>query len=379
MMSGNRSTPYYLINRMQFEKNCMEIEKYFKEAWGGDFLCGYSVKTNNHAELIRLAKARGWLAEVVSDDEFNFAQSLGFKEHEIICNGPVKGEMLKKAIEQKQYLNLDSLQEAERLCALFEAGNDGLSESSGDVMAGLRVNFDLEELCPGETTAADRVSRFGICYENGDMRRAVHMLWKHQIPVRGLHMHTSTKTRSLNVFRVLSKMACSLAEEFSLHLQYVDIGGGFFGGQVLSGKPRMREYAQVITDELKKTFNPQEVTLIAEPGASVTATAVDYVTGVKNIRDVRGEKVVTLDGTLLHINPFMAERKPVYETKKTGDRMIPVQHICGCTCMENDRFDSLYDAKELLMDSQVIFHNAGAYTMSFNSHFIVEPPKVFVI
>ena len=140
----------------------------------------------------------------------------------------------------------------------------------------------------------------------------------------------------------------------------------------------MREYAQVITEELKKVFNPRKVTLIAEPGASVIATAVNYVTGVNNIRDVRGEKVITLDGTLLHINPFMAERKPVYDIVHTGEKRIAVQHICGCTCMENDCFDTLYDEKELQMDSRIVFYNAGAYTMSFNSYFIIQPPKVYL-
>ncbi len=375
MAVSNRKTPYYLIHKTQFEKNCMEVEKNFHEAWGGKFLCGYSIKTNHQREMVRLAKERGWLAEVVSDDEYNYAKSLGFGDHEMICNGPVKGKMMEKVLQEKQYLNLDHLQEVDRLCMLCQKSVCNLD----DLKIGLRINFDLERLCPGETTAGKRVSRFGINYENGDLKKAILMLQRHKIPIAGLHMHTSTKSRSIAVFRALSQMACKVAEEYGLDLDFVDIGGGFFGGQRLPGKPTMSEYAHVITHELKKTFDAGKVTLIAEPGASVIATAIDYVTGVDNIRDVRGERIVTLDGTMLHINPFMAERKPVYTVENAGGEQVEVQHICGCTCMENDRFDTLYSEKELRLDSKIVFHHAGAYTMSFNSHFIIEPPEVYLL
>lgn len=352
----------------------MEVEKSFREAWEGKFLCGYSIKTNHQKELIMLAKKRGWLAEVVSDDEYNYAKKIGFGVHEMICNGPVKGEMIKKALQDRQYLNLDHLQEINGLCMLLNEKGCKIA----DMKVGLRVNFDLEKLCPGETTAGERVSRFGINYENGDLKRAILTLQKHKIPIAGLHMHTSTKSRSLAVFQALSRMVCQVVEEYNLSLDFIDIGGGFFGGQKLPGKPLMSEYAKVIARELKNTFDSEKVTLIVEPGASVIATAVDYVTSVDNIREVKGERIVTLDGTMLHINPFMAERKPVYTVGNLGGQQIRVQHICGCTCMENDRFDTLHFEKELQLDSEVIFHNAGAYTMSFNSYFIIEPPKVYL-
>lgn len=375
MNEDSKKTPYYLINCNQFEKNCIEIEKSFKQSWGKNFLCGYSIKTNHHPYLIKLAKSRGWLAEVVSHDEFLYAKSLKFGEGEMICNGPIKGDMLQKALIQKQFLNLDHLQEVYEVRSLYEQGRIPYK----DLRIGLRINFDLEKICQGETTAGDKVARFGINYENGDVKRAIQILEDCHIPIAGIHMHTSTKSRSLKVFRVLSNMVCRLVEEFELNLNYVDIGGGFFGGRIEADKPLMSEYAQVIATELRKRLKPSQVTLIIEPGASVIATSIDYVTKIQNIRDIRGETVVTLDGTSLHINPFMKQRKPIYDVEYFGKSKINVQHICGCTCMEEDRFDILYDEKELLLNSKLYFHNVGAYTMAFNSSFIIEPPKVYLL
>lgn len=369
-----RKTPYYLINCAQFEKNCLDIENSFKENWGENVLFGYSVKTNSHPMLIRMAKNRGWLAEVVSNDEFMYVTDLEGRSQEMICNGPIKGDMIRHAMNQNYFLNLDHLQEVEKICQLNKNGK----YKAEDLKIGLRINFDLESLCPGETTAGENVIRFGINYENGDVGKAVRILENNGIPIVGLHMHTSTKTRSLEVFKRISNMVCNIVEEYKLNLKYIDIGGGFFGGKILAGKPLMREYAQVITKELKRKLEPSRVALIVEPGASVVATAVDYVTRIDNIRDIKGESVVTLDGTVLHINPFMLQRKPVFDIDHTGKNKVGIQHICGCTCMEKDRFDILYDKKELLVGGELIFHNVGAYTMSFNSHFIVSPPKVYI-
>lgn len=367
-------TPYYLVHRKKFEENCMEVEDSFKKLWGSKFICGYSFKTNYCQELIKVVQNRGWFAEVVSADEFVYAKSMGFGNGKMICNGPVKGVMLRSALEQYQIINVDSLQEVEEICKIIEEK----TFCKEKLVIGLRVNFNLEKLCPGETTAGNDVSRFGISYENGDFGKAILYLQKSKISISGIHMHTSTSSRSLNVFRELSKMACRLEKEFGLTLKYVDIGGGFFGGQIVDGKPLMSEYAKVITDELKKQFDPKIVTLIVEPGASIIATAIDYVTRVVNIRSILEERIITLDGTLLHINPFMAIRKPVLEIDKTGDEEVDIQHLCGCTCMEKDRFDVLYHFRELLQDSKVIFHNVGAYTMSLNSSFIVKPPEIYV-
>lgn len=373
MKIEGKKTPFYLVSYKKFSDNCAAIEDAFRKAWNGSLLFGYSVKTNHYPGLIKLAKERGWQAEVVSYDEMLLARELGFGHGQIICNGPVKGQMIEDAIEEEQILNLDHLREIYEVCAYIKKKNI----SPEHLRIGLRVNFDLEHVCPGETTAGKSVSRFGICYENGDIKTAIDLLKESQISVVGLHMHTSTTSRSLHVFAELTKMVCQIVEEYQLDLKYIDIGGGFFGGRVLQGKPTMTEYADTIAEELKKVLDPHKTTLILEPGAAVLATAVDYVTGVANIREIRGEKIVTLDGTALHINPFMVNRTSDCDVLNTGDNTKEKQHICGCTCMELDRFGTLFNEKELTLDSIIVFHNAGAYTMALNSDFIVKPPTVY--
>lgn len=368
-------TPCYVIDLERFRKNCMEIQRPFEEMWESRVEFGYSVKTNHDRNLMRYAAEQlGWYIETVSPAEYEDACAVTVPGR-IIFNGPCKGAYLKKAYEAGSMINLDHLSEVEELCG-GAYGKDGGAE------IGIRLNFDLESLCPGETTAGDSVSRFGICYENGDFAKAVGMLRAAGIEPAGIHLHTSTKSRSARVFRMLARKAAEVIREFDLKLSYVDMGGGFFGGQKVAGKPEMKEYAQCICDELRQAVGPQETRLILEPGASVLATSVSYLSRVINVREIRGTEVATLDGTLLHINPFLNDRVPPYRIYRNEETAVRArrkkQIVCGSTCMENDRFLERAEQEALCEGDLFEFHAAGAYTMAFNSQFILRTPEVYV-
>lgn len=60
----------------------------------------------------------------------------------------------------------------------------------------------------------------------------------------------------------------------------------------------------------------------------------------------RGVSIFTVDGSLLHINPFMAKRTQPFEIlgANLAERSkINKQIVGGATCMENDRLANLVD------------------------------------
>ena len=210
----------------------------------------------------------------------------------------------------------------------------------------------------------------------------MNLLAKAQIVNIGLHLHTSTKTRSLSAFKEIAHKAAELKKETNYEFRFIDIGGGFFGGQIVQGKPTMKQYAAAICDVLKTEYNPISTKLILEPGASVLATCVTYETTILNKRSIRGASIFTVDGSLLHINPFMTKRTQPFEIlgANLAERpKINKQIVGGATCMENDRLANLVDYTELREGDVLSFKFAGAYTMGFNSHFILRPPQVFYI
>lgn len=367
-------TPCYIINLEKLNHNLSDIYDNFSKYWNSHIDFGYSVKTNHFPYFLNWAKDKGMMAEVVSTDEYNYALSQNFKEHNIIFNGPQKHtETLLEAIKKGSLVNIDNLNELDII-------EEHRNELPNLFNIGIRINFNLEDNCPNETTAGNEVSRFGICIENGDFEIAVKRLHGMQININGLHLHYSTKTRSLKVFASLAQKACELAIRYNLvdEIDYIDIGGGFFGGRVLPEKPTMEEYSKVITDILQNTFSMDRVKLILEPGASLIATAIDYYCKVINIRNIRNHRIVTVDGSILHINPFMQNRIPEYDIISNAQDIIDEQIICGATCMEMDRFFTLKNDTKLKKGELIRIKNAGAYTLAFNNNFINLPPTIYI-
>lgn len=369
-------TPCYVIDKVMFHRNAESIFNAFRERWGENILWGYSIKTNHMDWFLQEARAMGAKAEAVSGDELNLALEVGYECSETILNGPQKTKKdIEKVLQNGGIVNADNFSDIDMICKIYHEN----SLIKGKV--GLRVNFNLEKECHGETTAGREVSRFGICLENGDIKKAIKMLKDFNIPIAGLHMHYSTKSRSANVFSALAKCSVKIIKEYALNdIEYIDIGGGFFGGQINDKYPTMQEYAEVICGELEKYLDPSKVTLILEPGASILATSVEYISEVINERYIQDAKVLTMDGSILHINPFMTSRTPNIKwiLKEEERKSISQQIVSGCTCMENDRFIKIYDEQEIKSKDRMSIIGAGAYTMAFNSCFINVPPKIYL-
>ena len=373
-------TPCYIIDSDIFSENLSAFRDVFTRYWDGNVSFGYSIKTNHAQVFLEMARNSGMYAEAVSDDECSSALAAGYEWDRIIYNGPQKSvKLLMELLAKECVINFDNETDLEALKEYVFLGMEVKAK------IGLRVNFDLERSCPGETTAGAEVSRFGFCVENGDFASAVDALHLIGVPVSGLHMHYSTKTRSQRVFRQLAKIAAELIDKYKLHqeIAFVDIGGGFFYGKNVyaQGRPTLDAYAQVITEELKKILNSKKVELILEPGAALISTAVTYYAKIINQRFIRGVKVLTTDGSRLHVDPFMTGRNLLYQIicPESDEReQLPQQMICGSTCMENDRMVYLHDEKELKYGDLIQCNCVGAYTMGFNSCFINTPPYVYL-
>lgn len=368
-------TPCYLIDKEQFLSNLFIIRNNFQREWGKNILLGYSIKTNHQSILMQLARKEGMFAEAVSDDEYDYAIKLGYDKKEIIFNGPQKSDQyLIDALNNNSIVNIDNLEEINTI----EQHYNEITQLYPRI--GLRVNFDLESTCEGETTAGKLGSRFGLNIENGEFETAIRKLSNLQMKIRGIHLHYSTKTRSLNVFEKLAEKACDVSRKYDLisDIQYIDMGGGFWGGRVLEGKPSMKDYSKKISGVLKRYFDPDNVMIILEPGAALLATAITYYSKIKNIRKVKDVLYLTIDGSLLHINPFLVQREIDYKVYATGENKILKQVLCGATCLEKDRIVCLDNEKELKIGDYIQINYVGAYTMGFNNYFINCPPYIYL-
>lgn len=368
-------TPFFRIKEEALLYDISLLKEALSQNWG-NYIMGYSVKTNSLPWLLTYLKKQGFYAEVVSDTEYDLAVRLGFPGKHIIYNGPIKSKKVFEAVLLAGgYVNLDSSYELdwmEELSSLYP---------NRQFKAGLRVNCDIATLCPKETLAAKEGGRFGYCYENGVLKDAIDRLSRlPNVKMAGLHLHSSTQSRTVHVFGALAKMAVQLAREYHLTLDYVDMGGGYFGGR--DDKPDYRDYFKEICKELSTHFDPAETVLIAEPGVSLISRATTFETTVIDIKDIRGQKFVVTDGSRTNLNPLVTRHiyphHLEYSSEVSVRNIEATQWICGSTCMEYDRLFEIKDDTALVPGDKIIYDTAGGYTMCLNPLFIHYFPAVYI-
>lgn len=368
MINRELQTPCYIIHKDILEEGIELLKNALERDWKNSCV-GYSFKTNSLPWVVEKMKQEGFYAEVVSENEYDLACKHNF-EH-IIYNGPVKGKRtFFHALKHGAIINLDAKREL-----------DWLEESGKkDVTVGLRINFNLEEMCPGETSGGEEGSRFGFSYENGDFAWAMNRLKKMGVKLSGIHLHTSSKTRSINIYRALAVKACELKREFDLELSFIDIGGGYFGG--MDNRPKFPDYTKVIAEELSKGFSVEDTMLIMEPGTSLITPPIEYLSTVVDVKKTYANVIITTDGSRIDIDPQYGKKsyfhKFLYQESEIEREILNKQVICGFTCMENDRLFISENTKALQVGDQVSYQKVGGYTMCLTPLFIRYFPNVYL-
>ena len=196
------NTPYFHIQETDLDKDVSILKQALTENWG-NWIVGYSVKTNSLPWLLCYMKEQGFYAEIVSDTEYRLAKQLGFPDDHMIYNGPIKDrQIFADILLAGGLVNLDSSEEPEWLSELSAR----FPERTFSV--GLRVNCDIAALCPEEVLVEEEGGRFGYCYENGALAEVIRSLRAlPNVKISVLHLHSSTQSRTVNVYAALARMA----------------------------------------------------------------------------------------------------------------------------------------------------------------------------
>lgn len=364
-------TPCYVFDEEELRANFNDFSKALQTGWSPDSRVAYSVKTNPLPWVVELARDCGCMAEVVSDHEYELALACGFTPDQIVFNGPIKGRrFFEHALRSGSVVNIDSERElrwAEELAA-----------TGVDVKLGIRANITLEKYCPGECLSDDHHGRFGFSYEGGELARAIERLRGFGAELCGLHMHVTTRSRSQKVYDTLSAYAVKIITEFAMDPQYVDMGGGYFGGGA-NNKGAYDDYVATIAKNLREVCDPARTRLIVEPGGAVVCTPGYYVGRIIDAKDILDEHYVVSELSRINIDHEM--KKTAYNTTiyAASDETLPSQILCGYTCMDSDRLCDLQDAPKLQEGDVVIINFAGAYSNCFTPGMFIEyPPAVYV-
>lgn len=354
--------------------NLLQNIRSFKTALNTRFkhnILSYSVKTNSTPALLSFVKEEGGYAEVVSYDEYKLALSLGFPPNKIVYNGPLKDQdTFLHAINNGAIVNIDTKRELAWLSLL---------PPDKIYTVGLRLNLNLMEISPADCKDKDEYSRFGFSSENHEFEDALnHISALGNVKLAGLHLHRTSKTRSLDVYHNICKYAIQVIRRYNLNLDYLDIGGGYYGD--MPGKPTFNDYVDTIADTLEPFFDFSELKLIVEPGNAIIASPFTFYSSVIDTKLIGDKRIVVLDGSRNDIDPFYhkSDYFKSFLSDNSGRKLVGHQVYVGCTCLENDRLFEMDDSFESQVGDILKFSFVGAYTSCLSPLFIRFFPRVYI-
>ena len=365
-------TPALVMDVPKLDTFVTRFEDALADGWPNSIL-SYSFKTNALPWLLSYMRDRGVWAEVVSDTEYELALAIGYAPNRIVFNGPIKGrDRLWAALSEGSIVNLDSKREVEWTAELAQQQPDTR------FAVGLRVNWDVNEYCPGESTSDGADSRFGFNADSGELDQAITTLTNAGVHIAGLHMHRNSLTQSVDVFRAAATVAKELISSRGLELDWVDIGGGFFGAE--QGHPTFSDYVTAIREILEEVIDPAYTRLIVEPGASLVAVPLEFHASVLDVKQVKDHTFVVTDASRTNFDPLFRRKRPFqYQLETKAAHTRPIQTIGGFTCMEDDRLMDIQDEPALEEGDRIIFYKVGGYTMCYQAKFFIEfPPPVYI-
>lgn len=364
-------TPCFIFDTEEFSKGIKEFGSALNNRFS-QMLIGYSVKTNSLPYALKSARLQGCFAEVVSHDEYCLARECGFSPDKIIYNGPMKSEeTFLETIVGGGIVNIETKRELDWLKKLPK-------EQIFNV--GLRLNINISHISPEDADGDDDNSRFGFSVESHEFEEALHRINEFKnVRLSGLHIHRTAHSRSPRFYERSVEYAANVIKDYNLKLDYLDVGGGYFG--IFPNKPTFADYAESFYIPLKK-YGLEGLQIIVEPGNALTASAFSFLTEVIDVKRVDKKTVfVTTDGSRNDVDPFF--RKTDYLKtliyKDENRKNEPLQIVAGCTCLEYDRLFTLIDQPALEAGDRVLYRNVGAYTMTLSPQFIRLWSRVYAV
>ena len=366
-------TPFYLFDEKGFVNNYKKLEETFQKVYP-NYQISYSYKTNYTPFVCLLVKSLGGYAEVVSDMEYTLAKKLGYKNSQIVYNGPSKGEEIYEHLENNGILNIDSLDEAKRVVAYCKA------HAEKQYTCGLRINMDL---------GANFISRFGLEAGSSEMNETIAIIKATEnLTLVGLHCHIS-RCRGVEAWAKRAEIMLEMADKLVEGVpQYISLGSGMFadmcdylknqfGGDSV---PTYDDYCKATILPFAEHYNDEEnkPMLFTEPGTTVVARYLSFVSKVLSIKQIRGRWIANMDGDYHNLGEICTMKKlPTHviaggKDQKHYDKI----DIMGFTCLEQDVMVPEWSGK-LAEGDVMMFDNCGGYSIVAKPQFIKPQSAMF--
>jgi len=223
-------------------------------------------------------------------------------------------------------------------------------------------------------------SKFGISVHQ--MRHLERVIKTTGLHVTGIHMHTGSDIKDVNVFIQGLEVMFEVAEHFP-DLKFIDLGSGF---KVPYHEDDVRtdvyDLGKKVTEAFAQLSNDKgrDLEVWFEPGKFLVSEAGYFVTKCNVIKQTTATVFVGVNSGFNHlIRPMMYEAFHKIENISNPSGSFRIYTVVGNIC-ETDTFAWDRKLNEVREGDYLVFYNAGAYGFEMSSNFNsrLKPAEVMV-
>ncbi len=353
-------SPCYVYSRAYLEQRFTE---YTEALAGQDHLVCYAVKANSNIAVLNVLARLGAGFDIVSVGELERVLAAGGKAERIVFSGVGKtAAEMRRALEVGIHcFNVESEAELERL-------NNVASELDVKAAISIRVNPDVDAKTHPYISTGLKDNKFGIDIARAPevYRRAASLA---NITIKGVDCHIGSQLIDTSPFLDALDRVLSLVDTLAsmgIAISHLDLGGGLGVRYRDEVAPATSDYIAAIRARLGE----RKVTLMFEPGRSISANAGVLLTTVEYLKLNEHKKFAIIDAAMNDmIRPSLYSAwMDLLAVKPREDGVLRTYDFVGPVC---ETGDFLAKDRELRIaeGDLLALASSGAYGFTMSSNY----------
>ena len=350
-------TPLYVYNAQRIRDQYNKLIQAFNKS---DVRVFYACKALTNVNVLKVLNDLGSGVDCVTINEAKLALRAGVPHHKIIFTPNSVGlDEYLEATELQLNINIDNLNLLEAFGRHFGNSYPVIIRLNPHIMAGGNLKISTGHID----------SKFGISVDQID--QIIEIRQCTGLQVKGLHLHTGSEIKDVEVFIKGLDLILGLSEHFP-EMKIVDLGGGF---KVPYKEGENGTDMQLLGEKMAETFEAfklktgKSFQVWFEPGKYLVSECGYFLVKANIIKQGPSRTFVGVNSGFNHlIRPMFydAYHKISNISNLYGD--LKVYNIVGNIC-ETDTFAWDRELNEVHPGHILLFNNAGAYGFEMSSRF----------
>ena len=367
-VSNEYGTPLYVYDVEKITEQYAKLTKAFASHPTRFF---YACKALTNINILKHLLSLGASLDCVSINEVMLGLKAGFKKENILFT--------------PNCVDFNEIIEAKDLGVNINIDNISILEQFGNQFGGsypvcIRINPHIEAGGNYKISTGHIDSKFGISIHQ--LRHIERIVKTTKLNVHGLHMHTGSEIKDIDIFLRGFEVLLDVARHFN-DLKFIDLGSGFKVPYKAEDKETdvasLGEKLNVVVKEFELETG-KKIEIWFEPGKYLVSESGYFLVKANVIKQTTATVFIGVNSGFNHlIRPMFYDAYHQISNISSPDGAERIYTVVGNIC-ETDTFAWDRVINEVREGDVLCFHNAGAYGFEMSSNFNsrLKPAEVMV-